>query len=45
MSSLYPQIAKRAKELESDTARFLMDMIRVPSFSGKEKGVIDVIKH
>ena len=44
MSDLYQQISKRAKELESETVRFLMDMVRVPSFSGKEKDVIQVIK-
>ena len=43
MSALYQQIAKRAKELEADTARFLGDMVRVPSFSGKEKEVCQVI--
>jgi len=44
VSNLYQQIARRAKELEGETARFLMDMVRVPSFSGKEKDVIQVIK-
>ena len=44
MSDLYQQISRRAKELEGETARFLMDMVRVPSFSGKEKEVIQVIK-
>ena len=44
MSALYQTISKRAKELELETARFLMDMVRVPSFSGKEKDVIQVIK-
>jgi putative selenium metabolism hydrolase len=41
---LYRQIFARAKQLEGETARFLMDMVRVPSFSGKEKEVIQVIK-
>ena len=41
---LYRQISARAKQLEGETARFLMDMVRVPSFSGKEKEVIQVIK-
>lgn len=44
MSDLYQRISRRAKDLEADTARFLMDMVRVPSFSGKEKEVIRVIK-
>jgi putative selenium metabolism hydrolase len=43
-TDLYRQIFARAKELEGETARFLMDMVRVPSFSGKEQGVIQVIK-
>ena len=44
MATTYDKIASRAKELEQDTARFLMDMVRVPSFSTKEKDVIEVIK-
>jgi len=44
MSEIYKNIFKRAKELENETANFLMDMIRVPSFSCKEKEVILVIK-
>lgn len=44
MSELYSRIHSRAKELQADTARFLMDMVRVPSFSGKEAEVIQVIK-
>lgn len=41
---MYKKILKRAKELEKETTEFLADMVRVPSFSTKEKGVIDVIK-
>lgn len=44
VSDLYQRIQDRAKALESDTAHFLMDMVRVPSFSGTEKDVIQVIK-
>lgn len=44
MENIYTKIANRAKELELDTANFLMDMVRVPSFSGTEKEVIQVIK-
>ena len=44
MENIYKRINSRAKELEKDTANFLMDMIRVPSFSCKEKDVIQVIK-
>lgn len=42
---MYKNILKRAKELEMDTANFLMELIATPSFSGKEKKVIDVIKN
>jgi len=44
MSDLYSKIYNRAKELEGETTQFLMDMVRVPSFSGTEKEVIQVIK-
>jgi len=44
MENIYNKIKQRADELEKDTANFLMDMIRVPSFSCKEKDVIQVIK-
>ncbi len=44
MSDLYPRIQTRAKELENDTARFLMDMVRIPAFSGKERDVCLAIK-
>jgi putative selenium metabolism hydrolase len=44
MENIYNKIKQRADELEKDTANFLMDMIRVPSFSCKEKEVIQVIK-
>jgi len=40
----YEAIRRRAKELEPDTARFLADLVRVPSFSSKEREVIAVIK-
>jgi len=43
MADVYSRIAARARELEADTARFLCDMVRVPSFSTKEKEVIEVI--
>jgi len=41
---MYDKIFKRAKELEIETANFLCDLIRTPSFSGKEKDVIELIK-
>ncbi len=40
----YQAIRKRAQALEQDIVRFLADMIRTPSFSGKEEQVIKVIK-
>ena len=44
MSDLYQKIAKRAKELEPELARMLMAMIQVPSFTGKEREVVQVVK-
>ena len=44
MNEVYAKIQKRSKELESETARFLMDLVRTQSFSSKEKEVIQVIK-
>ena len=42
---MYNKILKRAKELEPQIAGFLADLIRTPSFSGKEKDVIEIIKN
>lgn len=44
METIYNKINTRAKELENETADFLMDLIRTPSFSCTEKEVIRVIK-
>ena len=44
MNDLYAKIQKRSKELEDETARFLLDLVRTQSFSSKEKEVIQVIK-
>ncbi len=44
MNPIYEKIQKRSKELENDTVQFLIDMVKTPSFSGKEKEVIQVIK-
>ena len=44
MSELYSQIAKKSKEYEKDTSEFLMDMVRIPSYSCKEKDVVLRIK-
>jgi len=40
----FEAIRRRAKEMEGDTARFLCDLVRTQSFSGKERGVIAVIR-
>ena len=40
----YGAIRRRAKEMESDTVRFLFDLVRTPSFSSKERAVIAVIR-
>lgn len=44
MTDLYQRIQTRAKELEGETVAILMDMVRVPSFSGKEAEVCQVVK-
>lgn len=44
MLNQYKKIAAKAKEYETATAEFLMDMVRVPSFSMQEKDVIKVIE-
>ena len=43
MNEIYKQIANKAKEYEQNTAEFLVNMIKTPSFSTKEKEVIEVI--
>ena len=45
MSDLYKQIYSRAKELENETAQLLVDLVKTPSFSGKEKEVVELIKN
>ncbi len=42
---MYDKIFKRAEEFENETADFLCDLIRTPSFSCKEKEVIELIKN
>ncbi len=44
MNTTYKTIQKRSKELQSETVRFLADLVRTPSFSSKEAKVIAVIK-
>jgi putative selenium metabolism hydrolase len=41
---MYKQIIEKAKHYEQDTTQFLCDMIGHPSFSTKEKEVIECIK-
>ncbi|MCL5261360.1 MAG: YgeY family selenium metabolism-linked hydrolase [Gammaproteobacteria bacterium] len=43
MQNIYTQIAEKAKNYEKDTADFLAKMIKTPSFSTKEKEVVQVI--
>lgn len=43
MNTIYNQIVEKSKIYEQDTAEFLVDMIKTPSFSTKEKNVIEVI--
>ena len=44
MTNIYEEISKKAKEYENDTANFLVDMVKTPAFSMKEKEVVLVIK-
>lgn len=41
---MYKQILEKARQYETETTRFLCDMIGHPSFSTKEKEVIECIK-
>ncbi len=43
MKEIYTEIQRRAKQMEPDIVRFLCELIRTPSFSGKEKEVVSVI--
>ena len=43
MKNIYSQISSLASECEDEIVRFLSDMVRTPSFSTKEKNVIEVI--
>jgi putative selenium metabolism hydrolase len=42
--NLCQSIYNRAKEIESDTVQILMDLVRTPSFSSKEKNGVEVIR-
>lgn len=42
---MYQEILNCAKSYEAETVRFLMDMVRIPAFSTKEKEVVLCIKH
>lgn len=44
MNTTYQAIRKRSKELQSETVRFLADLVRTPSFSSKEEKVIHLIQ-
>lgn len=41
--NLYRSIIKRAQEIERDTVRILMDLVRTPSFSSKEKEAMQIL--
>jgi len=43
MNTTYTSILARARALEPETIRILCDLVRTPSFSSKEKDVIQVI--
>jgi len=43
MNSTYRQIYRKAKEMENGITRFLLDLLAVPSHSGKEKEVVERI--
>ncbi len=40
---MYKDIYTKAKHYEETSTRFLMDMIRIPAFSTKEKEVVECI--
>ena len=42
--NLYQTIYSKAKEIENDTVRILMDLVRTPSFSSKEKEAVQVVR-
>ena len=44
MNNIYSRILEEARALEQDTVRFLCDLVRTPSFSTKEKDVIELIR-
>ncbi len=44
MANLYQTISSRAKELEEETVRIVMDLVRTPSFSCKEKEGVQVLR-
>ena len=44
MNTLINEIRKRAAERLEDTVRILCDLVRTPSFSGREQNVIEVIR-
>jgi len=40
---MYKKIYEKAKAYENETVRFLMDMVRIPAFSTKEKELVECI--
>lgn len=41
---MFDRIMQKARDYESESVRYLMDMIRIPAFSTKEKEVVEYIK-
>jgi len=41
---MFNEIRQKARQYETDTVNFLMDMIRIPAFSTKEQAVIERIR-
>ncbi|MCK9557672.1 MAG: M20/M25/M40 family metallo-hydrolase, partial [Candidatus Cloacimonetes bacterium] len=42
---MYKRILNKANAYQEETVRFLMDMVRIPAFSTKEKDVIECIRN
>jgi len=41
---MFDQIMQKARDYESESVRYLMDMVRIPAFSTKEKEVVEYLK-
>ncbi|MCF7868160.1 MAG: YgeY family selenium metabolism-linked hydrolase [Candidatus Cloacimonetes bacterium] len=45
MSNIYKKIRELSLQYEQETAEFLAEMVQTPSFSGKEKNMVHLIKN